>query len=104
MNPDLEADLRVAAHQCGVPDYMVDGFIRWLDKGIYPGGFLRAVLENDLASATAHADSLNIHLLRNYAGFLYGYMPPDSWGSAAKVLAWHEAKQTQTREGDPHGT
>jgi len=38
--------------QSGIPDHLRDGLVRYFSDGILPGGFLQAVLCNDLAQAS----------------------------------------------------
>ena len=52
------------------------------------GGFLTAVLENNLKEAVAYADDLNSLLLPNYVRFFYNECPAACWGSTEKVRAW----------------
>lgn len=52
------------------------------------GGFLRAVLCNDLKEACARADIVNLWILPVYATWLYNEAPAACWGSPSKVDAW----------------
>lgn len=61
---------------------------RYLNKGILPGGFMTAVLENDLAGAFSRADVENTANLRNIVGYIYNHIPSTAWGSREKVEAW----------------
>jgi len=71
-----------------IPDYMVDGVVEYLVRGVIPGGFLTAVFENDLVGAFAKADETNTTHMREWAEFLYNSMPAQAWGSPEKVAAW----------------
>ena len=73
-----------------IPDYMQGGLSRYLSRGIIPGGFLTAVLCNDLTEACAKADDRNRHRLYDYIYFLYNYAPHGSWGSPDNFAAWIE--------------
>ena len=57
----------------------------YLNHGISAGGFLTAVLENDLMGACGRADSRNIRILPEIVGYIYNHLPSDSWGSKEKV-------------------
>ncbi len=48
--------------------------------GIGPqgGGFVKAVVENDLMGAVSRADGMNIHLLKFYCSMLYNIGKPES--------------------------
>lgn len=58
---------------------------RYLNHGILPGGFLTAVLENNLMEAFGRADSMNSANLRNIVGYIYNHIPSNAWGSKERV-------------------
>lgn len=70
------------------PGHCADGMQRWIENGIYPGGFLTAVLLNDLKGAVGSADSINIKLLPDIVKWIYNDAPLSCWGSSKKVLEW----------------
>jgi hypothetical protein len=78
-----------------IPDYMIGGIERWIDHGIEPGGFLMAVLCNNLKEAVCQADDTNINLLPAYISFFYNDAPSQCWGSPEKVLAWKLKKEAE---------
>jgi len=55
-----------------------------------PGGFLMAVLRNDLRSACEVADDINRYKLFDYVSYIYNKLPSDCWGSKEAVDAWLE--------------
>lgn len=61
---------------------------RYLNNGIMPGGFLTAVLENNLAEAFGRADDTNSRNLKNIVGYVYNHVPGSAWGSRAKIDQW----------------
>lgn len=71
-----------------IPAHMWGGVERYLLHGIPPGGFLTAVLSNDLMGAFGKADDENTAAMRNWAMFIYNYMPNGCHGSPEKVRAW----------------
>lgn len=71
-----------------VPDHMHQGLRLWIEQGVLPGGFMTAVLENDLKEALARADHINRECLFNIVSFLYNFAPGPCWGSPEKVSAW----------------
>lgn len=75
-----------------IPDYMADGLQLWIESGIYPGSFLTAVLENDLAEACGRAEENNLRALPAYVAYLYNEAPSQCWGSPAKCEAWAALK------------
>lgn len=68
-----------------LPVHMQECMKLYLEEGIEPGGFLYAVLCNDLMGACGNADMINLHLLPIYARFLYNEAPIGSFGSPEKV-------------------
>lgn len=74
----------------GIPAHMRGAMLRWIEYGIYPGGFLTSVLENDLAGAVGRADVVNINKLPDYVRYLFNDAPSGCWGGPDKVRAWHE--------------
>jgi len=61
---------------------------RYIERGILPGGFLTAVLENNLVLAAMRADNTNRHRLLDFAEFLYSEAPSICWGSRERVERW----------------
>ncbi len=61
------------------------------------GGFLEAVLTNDLMEAVMRADEVNRECLPAILSFVYDYVPADMWGSPEAVddhlLAAREARK-----------
>ncbi len=52
------------------------------------GGFLRAVLENDLVTAIGRADSGAIQNIRSIVNYIYNEIPGSCWGDKIKVKKW----------------
>ena len=73
-----------------IREHMRDGMLRWIERGILPGDFLTAVLENDLEGAVGRADHINQHRLRDFVDYLHNDAPSPCWGSPGKVRTWHE--------------
>jgi len=71
-----------------IPGHMQSGLYHYITKGIAPGGFLMAVLENNLRNAVGQADQVNIRAIPEYIQFLYNYAPSGCWGSEEKVDKW----------------
>ena len=74
----------------GIPGYMQGGLIRYFENRVPPGGFLIAVLENDLVRAFDHADPQNQAAMHGYVMWLYNAAPgrPNGWGSPNAVREW----------------
>jgi hypothetical protein len=71
-----------------LPENVRGGMERYIEYGITPGGFLTAVLENDLADALGRADSNNLPRLQEILSWLHDEVPSVCWGSPAAVSAW----------------
>jgi hypothetical protein len=52
------------------------------------GGFLTAVLENDLRAACERADMTNRRMLFDIVSWLYNEAPAQAWGSKERVERW----------------
>ena len=75
-----------------IPEHCRDSMKRYIEHGVIPGGFLQAVICNDLVGAFGKADQTNRHRLYDYCDFLYNYMPDPAWGSKEKMIAWSKKK------------
>ena len=53
-----------------------------------PGGFVTAVLSNDLMSAAARADAHNARALVSICRFVQNRLPRECWGSYQAVAHW----------------
>lgn len=73
-----------------IPDYMREGMMNWIERGVLPGGFLTAILSNDFMGACNKADETNSRNLMNYAKFLYNAAPTGSFGGVKEVREWHD--------------
>jgi len=68
--------------------YMAGGMRRYVENGIEPGGFMRSLLSNDLRSAVATADAMNLVHLPHWVVWLENNLPATAWGSAERYEAW----------------
>ena len=76
----------------GVPEHTRGALERYVEHKFLPGGFLIAVLSNDLMGAVSRADAANIVALREICQFIYNRMPSNSWGSEQKIYNFIEEK------------
>lgn len=74
-----------------IPDYMAPGLIAYIERGAEPGGFLAAVLANDLKGAFDRADNANLKALGSFVGYLFNEAPALCWGDKTRVDAWIKA-------------
>lgn len=63
----------------------IDSFVL---HGYQPGGFLTAVLSNDLKEAVARGDEGAIENLPHIVAYLYNDVPSGAWGSPENVRTW----------------
>lgn len=63
---------------------------RWVWFGIYPGGFLNSVLENNLRDSIARCDSQNVKKIAKIVRFIYHNCPGNCWGNQNSVKTWAE--------------
>lgn len=67
-----------------------DALLRYILHRIPPGGFLTAVLSNNLMSAMRRADGENRVRIYDICAFLHNYAPSSCWGSPDLFHAWIE--------------
>ena len=72
-----------------IPFYTLEALEDYVISGDIAGGFLTAVLKNDLSRAFINADANNLEALETLHAFLYNFAPADCWGSCDEVEAWH---------------
>lgn len=71
-----------------VPEKMKAALRRYARTHSRVGGFLTAVLENDLVTAAGLADGGNRPALGPLALWVWNALPSECWGSAEKVESW----------------
>lgn len=74
-----------------LPERIRGAVERFIEIGILPGHFLRAVISNDLRDSFAKADSTNIARLFDIVSFFHNEAPGNCWGSQEKMIAWKDA-------------
>jgi hypothetical protein len=84
----LLALFRAVLAESKVPDHLRDGLVRYVTNGILPGGFVQAVLCNNLREAIRRSSHGGVGALPALVEFLTWHMPPEAWGSVARVRAW----------------
>ena len=90
-----------ASNDMNVPEHTRNSLRMYVEEGYDPGGFVTAVLCNNLIDAVSRADSVNINHLRDITMFVYNRMPGGSWGSKEKMAAW--VKQVwESKDGTVH--
>jgi hypothetical protein len=74
---------------------LIPGLQRYIDGHVETGSFLRAVLENDLRKACAHADPISSGALCELMIWLDTEAPEECWGSPEKVKAWLARRESE---------
>jgi len=72
----------------GFPKRFFDALERYAVQHVETGGFLRAVLENNLTVAVGVADQETVGELKQIVTFVYNRLPSNCWGTPDKVTAW----------------
>ena len=86
--------------QIGLP--ILYGIACYCISGAPIGGFLTALLSNDLKEACHRADYRNRRILFNITKVCWNVVPSVAWGSADKGKAWHAARNAggKIKRGD----
>jgi hypothetical protein len=71
-----------------IPEDMRESMTRYVEERKEPGGFLSAVIRNDLLDAVCRADRHNLLLVKEYAQWFYNVAPAGCHGSPEKMKAW----------------
>lgn len=70
------------------PEHIQYSIKLFVDHGCRPGGFLTAVLSNDLFGAINNADDDSVENLPHVVAFIHQTVRSDCYGTKEKVLAW----------------
>lgn len=81
-----------------IPAHTKAALDRYVNDRLLPGGFLTAVLSNDLFGAVGQADSENLAALPEIVRYVYNELPSGSWGSKDRIWRWVEDKFYDTME------
>ena len=81
----------------GLPLGLQNGMRLYLERGIFPGSFLTAVIMNDFIQAAIHADSTNLPLLRSIAVWFCKHAPIGSYGSSENAQLWANARRSRVQ-------
>jgi hypothetical protein len=80
--------MRTISYDTVPVSYMASGMRRYIENGIEPGGFMRALLRNDLRGAVAAADAMNLVHIPHWVVWLENNLPGAAWGSDDRYTAW----------------
>lgn len=76
-----------------IPPHMMGAIERYIEEHCPVGGFLEAVISNNLKEACGRADSVNMGLLPAYVIYFYNEAPAACWGSPEAYARWISAKR-----------
>ena len=82
-----------------IPKYTKKGIDAFVKDGVPVGGFLEAVLSNDLIEAFGRADENNREAMFDIVYYLYNEVPTECYGSLEKVNNWIEKKRKERGNG-----
>ena len=97
---DARAEIFGRLEMAEVPHHLRDAILRYLLGGIRPGGFLQAVISNNLFEAMARADEDSRKGLFLVCSFFYNDAPAPCFGSPAKMETWLEQSESSKRLRD----
>lgn len=93
-----------ASLEVGVPQEFVLRLHEYVNNGVPPGGFMFAVLANDLRGALARADHRNSTGIHSIVSFVYWYVPANAVGSIEAVEKWLAEKEEERDAGEDSAT
>lgn len=82
-----------------VPEHTMGSLLHYIYEGRPTGGFLKAVINNDLKAACAKADKDNMANLPAIIAYLYNYAPSECWGFYDAYDDWIQRHETPARMG-----
>ncbi len=94
---DQQKDLYARALERGVPEHDIESLVMYLTKGRPLGGFLEAVVDNDLHGAIARADMANRLRLPEIMLFLDRDAPKGAFGFKGAYDNWLDSFQRSTK-------
>ncbi len=78
-------------------EHLIQSLRDYFEHGLQPGGFLTAVLSNDLIGACSRADVESAKLLWHIAYWCYNNLPSGCYGSHQNVIAWCEMESERRK-------
>lgn len=87
-----------------IPEHITDELARYVEHRIPPGGFILAVLENDLRKAVEHADLDTQMRFTDIVKHVYCKLPIRCRGSRQSVVNWLGGRGPQAATNLPGGS
>jgi len=73
-----------------IPEHMRYGVKEYIEDGVPQGGFLAAMIQNNLKETFIRADDINRMSIGGFVEFFYRFAPISCWGSQANYDTWIE--------------
>lgn len=77
-----------------IPQRTIDSLTRYLEDGVPTGGFMEAVLSNNLMESFGRADDENREALFEITRYIYNNLPSVCHWSKERYEAWIESKRS----------
>lgn len=71
-----------------IPDYTMKAIKEYANNRVPPGGFLTAILSNNLSESFGRADHNNLQAIHAIVSYCIWEIPSTCWGSSDKVRQW----------------
>ena len=81
-------------NQFYIPERMMSGIRLYVERGLQPGSFLSAVIQNNLSETVGRADTENLKNIPAFIAYFYNECPGTCWGSPEKMKSWMESFQS----------
>jgi len=81
-----------------IPERMMPGIKQYVEYGKEPGGFLSAIIQNNLSEAVGRADSENQKNIPAFVAYFYNKCPMGCWGSKEKMESWIDSFKQEVRD------
>lgn len=78
-----------------IPSHMIEGLYNFVELGLEPGGFLTAILCNNLSEAFNRADEKNRDCMENWVQVMTWSIPGCCHGSVEAVKEWMAKKRKE---------
>lgn len=84
-----------------IPGHTQASLTRYLENGYMPGGFLTAVMTNDLYRAVSSADEANTRALADIARWVFMNVPAGALFTEERMMEW--CCKTQAANAEQEG-
>lgn len=78
-----------------IPERMMSSIKLYINERVEPGGFLTAVIQNNLKEAVGKADEENIGNIPAFIVYFYNEAPAACWGSLENMEAWLKERKEE---------